>query len=186
MSSILSVFITIITIHSRSQTHPGEGATASRSTHWLDLVWNLLQSIYAFSSVGLCCISGSREKEQPLTGAAVGSRRDSAPQVGDIVQESEELGSSGLEAEVSLSARNWLRVQTESVRALSGVETCYFSLSTLFDCDSLRPFSNDWVYLTPTRRQRSSSLGTGSMKVSAFLSSAAPHSPLIHSFILEH
>lgn len=73
----------------------------------------------------------------------MGSRRDSAPQVGDVVQESEELGSSGLEAEVSLSAQNWLRVQTESVRALSGLETCYFSLSTLFDCDSLRPFSND-------------------------------------------
>lgn len=116
---------------------------------------------------------------------AVGSRQDTAPQVGDVVQVSEELGSSSLEAEVSLSAQNRLRVQTESVRALSGVETCYFCLSTLFDCDSLRPYSNDWVYLTPTRRQRSSSLGTISKKVSAFLF-ASSHSPLIQSFLLEH
>lgn len=58
-------------------------------------------------------------------------------------------------------------------------------LSSLFDCHSLRPFSNDWVYLTPTRRQRSSSLGTSNKKESAFPSKAASLSPLIQSFLLE-
>lgn len=47
---------------------------------------------------------------------AVGSWRGSAAQVGDGVRESEEHGSSGLEAEVSPSSQNWLPVQTELVR----------------------------------------------------------------------
>lgn len=82
-----------------------------------------------------------------------------------------------------MSAQNW---PPSSKRiALSRVETCYFPLSSLFDCHSLRPFSNDWVYLTPTRRRRSSSPGTSNKKESAFPSKAASLSPLIQSFLLE-
>lgn len=103
--------------------------------------------------------------------------------LGTRVRRQTGLGSCSSEEEVSASAQNWPRVQRELLRARSRAETCYFPLSSLFDCHSLRPFSNDWVYLTPTRRQRSSSLG--SKKVSAFPSKAASLSPLIQLFLLE-
>lgn len=145
-------------------------------------------------SVGCYCIGGSREIEakgicRACTNAgnpeflrqAAGGRQ--FHRLGTRVRRQTGLGSCSSEEEVSASAQNWPRVQRELLRARSWAETCYFPLSSLFDCHSLRPFSNDWVYLTPTRRQRSSSLG--SKKVSAFPWKAASLSPLIQLFLLE-